>query len=299
MSVEETVVVLSLFDSYWFQYGVFTSKPPPLISSTEHVKIISPVREGDEDEDDEKPKLNRMITTTGLIMRKSYSDQHLRPRLSSSKDDFPNMPPPSHHQLQTILSGKESRGHMPPHEKADHRIKEPSIRRKSSSKSLSELEFEELKGFMDLGFVFSDDQEKEEDEDYSRLVKIIPGLQRERRRRRLDDGKNNIINNVELDKSNYKGGFISTDHEEQYYSSSSSSSSSVSISRRSYLSEAWDYSLDQKTTRVMNKNNQNNSNNPMLLDHWRIPANYYSGRNEMEFKDHLRFWAHTVASTVI
>ncbi|KAL5078496.1 hypothetical protein RYX36_006917, partial [Vicia faba] len=43
---------------------------------------------------------------------------------------------------------------------------------KRESKSLSDLEFEELKGFMDLGFVFS-----EEDKD-SNLVSIIPGLQR-------------------------------------------------------------------------------------------------------------------------
>ncbi|KAI4371782.1 hypothetical protein MLD38_010091 [Melastoma candidum] len=47
------------------------------------------------------------------------------------------------------------------------------VKRKGTvSKSLSELEFEEVKGFMDLGFVFS-----EEDKD-SRLAEIIPGLHR-------------------------------------------------------------------------------------------------------------------------
>ncbi|KAL5054674.1 hypothetical protein RYX36_035356, partial [Vicia faba] len=46
------------------------------------------------------------------------------------------------------------------------------VKKKRESKSLSDLEFEELKGFMDLGFVFS-----EEDKD-SNLVSIIPGLQR-------------------------------------------------------------------------------------------------------------------------
>ena len=45
-------------------------------------------------------------------------------------------------------------------------------KKKGLSKSLSDLEFEELKGFMDLGFVFS-----EEDRD-SRLVSIIHGLQK-------------------------------------------------------------------------------------------------------------------------
>ena len=45
-------------------------------------------------------------------------------------------------------------------------------KKKGLSKSLSDLEFEKLKGFMDLGFVFS-----EEDRD-SRLVSIIHGLQK-------------------------------------------------------------------------------------------------------------------------
>ncbi|CAN1142444.1 hypothetical protein LINPERPRIM_LOCUS26028 [Linum perenne] len=41
-----------------------------------------------------------------------------------------------------------------------------------ASKSMSSLEFEELKGFMDLGFVFSE-KDKE-----SSFVSILPGLQR-------------------------------------------------------------------------------------------------------------------------
>ncbi|KAG6400542.1 hypothetical protein SASPL_137382 [Salvia splendens] len=44
--------------------------------------------------------------------------------------------------------------------------------RGGASKSLTELEVEELKGFMDLGFVFSD---KDRDSN-SRLASIIPGL---------------------------------------------------------------------------------------------------------------------------
>ena len=39
------------------------------------------------------------------------------------------------------------------------------------SKSLTSLEFEELKVFMDLGFVFF-----EKDKDYLKLVSILPGL---------------------------------------------------------------------------------------------------------------------------
>ncbi|KAL5053768.1 hypothetical protein RYX36_034450, partial [Vicia faba] len=46
------------------------------------------------------------------------------------------------------------------------------VKKKKESKSVSELELEELRGFMDLGFVFS-----EEDKN-SNLVSIIPGLRR-------------------------------------------------------------------------------------------------------------------------
>ncbi|KAJ4981362.1 hypothetical protein NE237_032199 [Protea cynaroides] len=63
-------------------------------------------------------------------------------------------------KLQSILLGKEA-------------VKEKrGMRKTSSTKSISDLESEELKGFMDLGFVFS-----EEDKDSS-LVSIIPGMQR-------------------------------------------------------------------------------------------------------------------------
>ncbi|KAH7857368.1 hypothetical protein Vadar_011919 [Vaccinium darrowii] len=54
-------------------------------------------------------------------------------------------------------------------------MKSRSMRRrrkkKGIAKSFSDLEFEELKGFMDLGFVFS------EEDVNSSLVEIIPGLQ--------------------------------------------------------------------------------------------------------------------------
>ncbi|KAK9265568.1 hypothetical protein L1049_012458 [Liquidambar formosana] len=98
---------------------------------------------------------------------------------------------------------------------------------------------------MDLGFVFS-----EEDKD-SRLVSIIPGLQRLGRKGVEDDDEKG----KEVDES---------------------------VVSRPYLSEAWDV-LDRKEVEQ-----------PLLLMDWRIPA---SG-NKMDMKDNLRFWAHTVASTV-
>ncbi|CAN1166225.1 hypothetical protein LINPERPRIM_LOCUS34180 [Linum perenne] len=81
--------------------------------------------------------------------------------------------------LRTILSGKEfntddleevndPRPLPPPPSPAERKVNKKG----RGSKSLTSLECEELKGFMDLGFVFT---EKDKD---SRLVSILPGLQR-------------------------------------------------------------------------------------------------------------------------
>ncbi|KAL9321087.1 hypothetical protein ACSQ67_012926 [Phaseolus vulgaris] len=74
-------------------------------------------------------------------------------------------------KLQTILSGKDV---TDSEAQVQHEVlpKKRERKKKRQSKSLSDLESEELKGFMDLGFVFS-----EEDKDSS-LASIIPGLQR-------------------------------------------------------------------------------------------------------------------------
>lgn len=236
MSAEETV--LSLFDAYWFEQRVFASKP----------SLSDPFHEDEETAGGGNNEDQAMNLTP--VMRKSYSDQFLTSSLESSGSPSPKSVLGPH--LQTILSGKEVEsfdGSLPEEEisqtqeTADTNPDRVRVgtrrrrRRKSGSRSLSELEFEEVKGFMDLGFVFSD-----EDRD-SRLVSIIPGLQR-------------LGKNVEEEDD------------------------TTSISRP-YLSEAWECVGERERVK-----------NP-LMD-WRIP----SFGNEMELKDHLKFWAHTVASTV-
>jgi hypothetical protein len=75
-------------------------------------------------------------------------------------------------ELQTVLSGKQVLAFSIEEEGVKKRASERKRRKLVSPKSLLDLEFEELKGFMDLGFVFS------EEEKDSRLVSIIPCLQR-------------------------------------------------------------------------------------------------------------------------
>ncbi|KAK6134385.1 hypothetical protein DH2020_031874 [Rehmannia glutinosa] len=178
------------------------------------------------EEDQIKPKLNRITT----LMRRSYSDDQL---LTSKTLNSPSPKSVLGPQLQTILSGKQVESFQ---DFSSPKKEVKMTRKRRKNRSMSELELEELKGFMDLGFVFSDHEEEID----SRLVSIIPGLQRVQG----------------------KLGF--------------GEAASYSVSRRPYLSEAWD------------------SNSNILMD-WRIPE----FGNEMELKDNIRLWAHTgVASTV-
>ena len=236
MDAEE---VLKLFDSHWLESTIFSQKPlslPHKTTNPTHHQI-------------QEPNFSRLPT----LHVRSLSDQLL---MSSKASSFsseslsPNsvMTTRSTPKLQTIISGKDvSEFSNEEHQQYEMPIKKKVHGRKrrtklSSAKSLSDLEFEELKGFMDLGFRFS-----EEDKD-SRLVSIIPGLQRLGR----------------------KGSEEDVDEEER--------KTDENVVSRPYLSEAWDV-LDKQKHPLMN---------------WKISAL----GDEMDMKDQLKFWAHTVASSM-
>lgn len=147
-------------------------------------------------------------------------------------------------KLSTILSGKEATEVETPIQRHVEESPKKITRRrrkkkKGESKSLTDLQFEELKGFMDLGFVFS-----EEDKEDSNLASIIPGLQRLGKK----DGQDEVFDESAIP--------------------------------RPYLSEAWKVRDQRKREK------------PLM--NWRFPAL----GNEIDMKDNLRWWAHTVASTV-
>jgi len=166
MEAEE---ILKLFDACWFGFQNLKEHSSSSISTISH--------ENQHHQIQEKPMLSRIKTKH----TRSMSDQ--LNTMTSFKHD--SMSPNSvlfQPQLQTILSGKDvtdfnteavkqTQTQLQLQDVPNKNITRNG-RRKSGSKSLSDLEFEEVKGFMDLGFVFS-----EEDKDTS-LVSIIPGLQR-------------------------------------------------------------------------------------------------------------------------
>ncbi|KAK7359193.1 hypothetical protein VNO77_01143 [Canavalia gladiata] len=235
----EAEALLKVFDSCWFELNILKKNS---ISDTSIASCVENLDYRIKEESPE-PKLTRIQTSH----TRSMSDQSI----TTTSFNHDSLSPDSvlHSKLQTILSGKEVTDTeaenltqvMSPKKK--NKTSGNGMRQKRESKSLSDLEFEELKGFMDLGFVFL-----EEDKDSS-LASIIPGLQRLGKKGEEEEG----------------------DCDEP-------------VIPRPYLSEAWDWEVHEYDRRK--------KDNPLM--NWKIPAM----NNETDMKDTLRWWAHTVASTV-
>ncbi|KAJ4843943.1 hypothetical protein Tsubulata_017593 [Turnera subulata] len=238
MEAEEFV---ELYDSLWFQMELFNKKQDSSTSLSKPEPNPPEIQEIPQ-----RPELCRIPTKILRSMSDHLDTKAIFNSGFSLSPDSVVTP-----KLKTILSGKEST-----EEEEEEQNPVPVIHRKKvirkrrgkrgSSKSLSELEYDELKGFMDLGFVFT-----EEDKESS-LASIIPGLQR-------------------LGKK-----------EEAEKSPPPVDESAVC---RPYLSEAWDQEELERKEEA----------NPLM--NWRIPIPALS--NEVDMKDSLRWWAHTVASTVV
>ncbi|EOX99914.1 Uncharacterized protein TCM_008922 [Theobroma cacao] len=234
MAAEE---VLKLFDVYWFEQPIFSEKP------------VSRSQETSQDHKERVEERELKLPRISTLHVRSMSDLALNATVSFSSGSLSPNSVLTTPRLQTILSGKDVNEDNADvkKEKMEEAAAKPILverrsktRTKGSSRSLSELEFEELQGFMDLGFVFS-----EEDKDSS-LVSIIPGLQK--LGKKTEESREENIGQT--------------------------------VVSRPYLSEAWEV-WDRRKVK-----------NPLM--NWRIPTM----GNEVDMKDHLRFWAHTVASTV-
>ncbi|XP_061353229.1 uncharacterized protein LOC133298003 [Gastrolobium bilobum] len=241
--------VLKLFDTYWFETTIFTNKTSSpfhsTLDSTSRTQVLEVLR------------LDTKLTRIPTLQVRSFSDQNLGSKVDAFSDSLSPDSVLTPQKLRTILSGKEVREFPLEKGHGNHEDEEEEVttkkklisqshrrrlRKGKTTRSLSNLEFKELKGFMDLGFVFS-----EEDKD-SRLVSLIPGLQRLGRDEARESTEQQNIDET--------------------------------VIYRPYLSEAWGI-LDQR--KVVN---------PLL--NWRVPT----PSNEIDMKDNLRFWAHTVASIV-
>ncbi|XP_017258622.1 uncharacterized protein LOC108227791 [Daucus carota subsp. sativus] len=147
--------VVELYDDYWFGFGIFNSK--------QHITDTIPV--------------DLQYRELGLSPSVQTRSQSLHCLCSDTSFSLSSQSPPESFivvtKLETVLSGKEGLDVEIPIRR--QKVEKKQRRHKKGSRSLTELEVEELKGFVDLGFVFS-----EEDKDSS-LISIIPGLKRYRK----------------------------------------------------------------------------------------------------------------------
>ncbi|KAL7619309.1 uncharacterized protein LOC111910026 [Lactuca sativa] len=229
--------VINLFDSCWFNYEILKkdqsskanqslSSSEPKFSSLRSILVRS--------KSDDIGSFNYGSFSPNSVLFTSHLDSIPSGNLDSTVQKQEQV---QEDETKTITVRETVNTDQK--EQSVQEMKKRKKKRHGFSKSLSDLEFEELKGFMDLGFIFS-----EEDKD-SKLVEIIPGLQRLGVERGNDD----------------KG------------------SCSSSSARRPYLSEAWE-NMDRRLQ------------TPLL--NWEIPV----VRDEIDMKDNLKLWAHTVASYV-
>ncbi|XP_015169234.1 uncharacterized protein [Solanum tuberosum] len=216
--------VLTLFDSCWFNLEILK-------------KHLNPTQKNPDDKIQENsPEI--VLDSTKLEIQMESQSEDLSYNSDSLSPD--SVLPATHFQSDTEKAVPK---------KVKGRRRELRRRtKKGLSKSLSELEYEELKGFMDLGFEFS------EEDVNSSLVEIIPGLQKLRKNRNSDDDQQKV----------------------NFYEKSDQ------LRARPYLSEAWGVVEKKKKMKT----------NPLM--NWKVPET----SNEIDIKHSLKWWAHTVASSV-
>lgn len=178
----ESESLLNLFDSYWFEHGILKNQAhPPNSEPNQPTKTL------------EIPNPNMPAIST-RSMDELVSSTSNGSSISSFSPNSVLLP----RTLQPIFSGKVMKEPVSEQEEEElqvsRTVKKPKScsgeqrrtknrgisqgkksrkLKKGASKSLSDLEFEEIKGFMELGFVFS-----EEDKSSEFLATILPGLQR-------------------------------------------------------------------------------------------------------------------------
>lgn len=286
--MESTERLLQLFDIYWFNHDILTNK------TAANPEDINDHQAGIYEE----PAVTLSKLSSFYIRSSCRSDQYFLDSTHSSSfissisamlsfselDRSPNSVLMTPRILQRSFFSKDQVDDRKQEE--ERKVKENKKgfgRRKKGggcgrSKSLSELEFEELRGFMDLGFVFS-----EEDKDSS-LALILPGLQRLQKKKAGAE----IYSQINTGGSHY-----------QVMSNSTSTAGgggelqeegNINITRP-YLSEAWGWDTDNN----MQEESKKEENQMFLMNNWRLP----SLSNEIDMKNHLRLWAHTVASTLV
>ncbi|KAM0843473.1 hypothetical protein ACQ4PT_057684 [Festuca glaucescens] len=250
---------LALYDTYWFHRLVlhsYSPAPAPLPPPPPPPPALEQQQQPGQAPAESNRELQR--APTRLRHRRTRSDE----AKTATFDALEPLKIPHTHRaarLETILSGKDGLAAPAPQPAPPERRRRPGARRRKQARgrSLSELEFEEVKGLRDLGFTFS-----EADVD-AELASIVPGLRR--------------LRAAEEEANKAKAAAVAASAQEDVCRSRAASASAPR--RRPYLSEAWED--EEAEVRRM-------------LGTFRIPP----ADGGADLKEHLRLWAHSVASAV-
>ncbi|XP_009784159.1 uncharacterized protein LOC107831488 [Nicotiana tabacum] len=253
MAEKYSIGLVDVMDRLWFHQIILFSEPPSVSF----------------------PK-NQCQTT--LIPQEEFSSIESESTLLQDvceKEEANGKERPTRHNSTATRNGSHSTSPYKKHSRnlsSERRILENT----TSCKSLGELELEEVKGFMDLGFIFRKEHISK------RMINVIPGLQRLEEVMPEDEETNNE------DSEEGQPGTLSF-----YYARGSEKGQTTRVNYtppyaaeeedkreivRPYLSEAW---LIKKP------------DSPLL--NMRVPR--ISAATDM--KKHLRYWAKTVATVVL
>ncbi|KAE8799497.1 hypothetical protein D1007_25073 [Hordeum vulgare] len=207
---------IALYDTYWFRRLVLSNACPPPAP----LPPPAPEREQPEQAPAEESKSELRRAPSGLQRhRRTRSDEAKAAAFHGQLEPL-KIPNGHRARLQTILSGKDGLAApepLPLPERRRLEARRPGGRRRRSrrGRSLSELEFEEVKGLQDLGFTFSETEVDAE------LASIVPGLRRLRAEEEAKRAKAEA-------------------EEEACRRNRAAAEASHAAPRRPYLSEAWE-----------------------------------------------------------
>ncbi|XP_030538602.1 uncharacterized protein LOC115746823 [Rhodamnia argentea] len=263
--------VLELFDSFWFHSAIFGDKPasppaPPPPSSSSATRSSHEGRDGVDDDD--RLLLETKLSRAPTLHVRSRSDQFSGGLFLGSDPFSPNsVLLAATPKLRTILSGKEVsdfEGEQTTTTRSEGETEESPSRNRGNKKS-------------------ENTRRKKKKKERSQSSKSLSELEFQELKGFMDLGF--VFSDQDRDDSNLVSILpglqrlgLSDAIEAQ-----EKDADEIEVPRP-YLSEAWD-SLDRQRKRY---------EDPLV--NWRVPAPALG--NEMAMKDHLRSWAHTVASTV-
>lgn len=164
----EAKQIFELMDYFWFERQIFRKKHEPPAEFMHR-------KEDEASGEKSKPKVQNLRI-------RSYSDRCIGVDFDADSPRSVIITKQKLQKIEEVIFEHCFAGREKPRRKKEY----GGRRERGMSRSLSALEFEELKGFMDLGFEFN------EEETNPSITSIVPGLQKWKRTAAADGGEEEV-----------------------------------------------------------------------------------------------------------